>query len=54
MEYLKIVAALLGFVLVGFMIWGGYKLQRSVNWSMGYQDMVVDTIKEKVKPECLR
>jgi uncharacterized membrane protein len=31
-------------------IWGGYALQRNVNWSLSYQDRVEQAIEERVAP----
>ena len=40
-------------VLIGI-IYGIYRLKRWFNWSMAYQTQVEETVREMVKPECLK
>ena len=40
-------------VIVPLLTWGGYALNRSINWSFGYEDMVEEKIREMVKKESL-
>lgn len=39
--------------MLGAVIYGGYLINRHINWKLGYEDMVKKTIQETVKKECL-
>jgi hypothetical protein len=39
-----------GFVILGY---GSWMLARKINYSWAYKDLVKETIREVVKPECL-
>ena len=41
-------------LVIGGLIYGGHRLQRSMNWSWGYEDMVEEKIREMVKEESLK
>lgn len=41
-------------IVLSFVSYGAWQLERSWNYSHGYEDRVHDTVKEMVKPECLR
>ena len=43
-----------GLVVLCLVIWGGWKIKRAFNYSFDYKDQVVQTIKETVKPSCLK
>lgn len=49
--YAGIVAVVIAVLGVGYLAWW---LERSWNYSNAYEDKVHDTVKDMVKPECLR
>lgn len=52
LTYIGIVLAIVVVALgVGF---GGWWLERKIHWSLSYSGQVQDTVKQMVKPECLK
>ena len=45
-----IIITIIGIVIVGFMIYGGWLIKREINYSLDYKDKVIETIKEQNKP----
>jgi hypothetical protein len=43
-----------GLILFGFFIYGCYWVAKTVSYSIFYEDMVVETVKELVRENCLR
>jgi len=39
--------------VISLIVYGGYELNRYMNWSFGYEDMVEEKIREMVKEEYL-
>jgi len=48
-----IVYAIVSGALIG-MIYGGYWAAKTTSYTLFYEDMVIDTIQETVKPEALK
>ena len=44
----------LGFILACTLFYFSWSIGRYVNYNLSYKDMVVETIKEQVKAECLK
>jgi len=42
-----------GALLAPFVIYGAWELGRKINYSLAYEDMVIETICKMVKPEYL-
>lgn len=49
-----IVAYILLFIVVAVLGVGAWYLERSVHYTWSYESKVQDTVKEMVKPECLK
>ena len=49
----KTVTIILISSVVGASIWGVWEVGRRINYNFSYNDMVLDTIKDNVKSECL-
>lgn len=41
-------------VLACFIVYGAFWIKKSVSYSVYYKDMVEKTVREMVKPECLK
>lgn len=46
--------ALAALVTISLFAYGGYHLKRWFHYSFSYQDKVIETIEDRVKPECLK
>ena len=54
MKKLELVLIPVVLVIVAGIAYGSFHLYRWFNWSFGYETKVIETIKTKVKPECLK
>ena len=50
----KVLAAIAAVIIISLLTWFGYVVSRHINWSMGYEDMVEEKVREMVKSECLK
>jgi len=48
-----IVYIAIGIVVIGI-AFGTYRIGERINYSLNYEDMVIQTIREQVKSECLK
>ncbi len=48
------VSVVVTLLIMALLIWGAYVLNRKMNWSLGYEDMVEQKIQELVKEEALK
>ncbi len=53
MKFKNIIFATLGFIAVVLMIYSSYWVAKTVSYNLFYDDMVIETITEIVKSECL-
>lgn len=49
-----ILLGILALTLIFMIVFGGYFLQRKINYTLSYKHMVEQTVKEMVKPETLK
>jgi hypothetical protein len=51
---LKIIGVIAGILVIISMVFGFWNLQKHLSYKFSYKAMVEKTIKEVVKPECLK
>jgi hypothetical protein len=49
-----VILAVAAIVLVVGVVYGVWAVSTLIKYKMSYQDLVVETIREQVKPECLK
>jgi len=50
----NIIGAIIGILLLICVVYGGYWVAKNVSYSLFYEEMVLETIKETVKPQYLK
>lgn len=49
--FLSVIGIIVLILFISYFVW---QIKRKINYNFSYKDMVVETIKETVKSECLK